>query len=270
MEEPLSSPTNHVEQAIELSIEPAIEPPIEPVETTSNRKRRREYVYELFFFLLIFWTILDSITKTPYDNIVQIGIFCIISISARFGENLFQLYRDRSFIFDIKRKRIPTSIIDQSKTIWDKSKSFVMVPLGIWAIVMLSITPMSHYDNPKYPYIFIMGVIFVVTEMLKFSMLVIIVPCFIGYNTYVQWKNRIGRDIIIPHKMIKSTDIGNVTATECAICYHNKPNIQIIPCGHNDFCSECIQHVRECSMCRGEINYINILPGSIQTCDDIV
>ena len=72
----------------------------------------------------------------------------------------------------------------------------------------------------------------------------------------------------IKHKMIQSVDIGEVTEKECAVCYGNKPNIQIIPCEHNQFCSECIKCVRECPMCRGVIKSVKILPGSVQVCED--
>ena len=237
------------------------------IETTNLKWRRIGYCIEVIVFIIIFLNIITEMMQTSHTNIIQIGIFIFVSISARFIEQMIMLFNEKTFIFDFKRKRVPVYQLCTTTANWTMYKSVIMVPFSIWVIILLLNTPKSNYGHNNS--IFIIGILQIISEMLFVTVLIIFMPCVYGYDAYYKWKDKFMMDTSIPHSFITSTDIGIITANECAICYHNKPNVQINPCGHNDFCSQCVQYIEECPLCRGNIDSVKILPGSVKICDDV-
>lgn len=39
----------------------------------------------------------------------------------------------------------------------------------------------------------------------------------------------------------------------CQICFDKPPEVELQPCGHKDFCSECAQLCQRCPLCRANV-----------------
>ena len=59
-------------------------------------------------------------------------------------------------------------------------------------------------------------------------------------------------ELISTQKKINSSEI------ECKICYENKINLVIVPCGHV-FCGKCLQNQNTCPYCRTKISNVQQL-----------
>lgn len=44
-----------------------------------------------------------------------------------------------------------------------------------------------------------------------------------------------------------------VSRGECIICYNKISSVGIYPCFHDEFCNECIDNLKICPLCRGQI-----------------
>ena len=46
--------------------------------------------------------------------------------------------------------------------------------------------------------------------------------------------------------------------TKCCICMERVPDTKLVPCGHKEFCFDCVQKVfPNCPMCRGKFNMVD-------------
>ena len=41
---------------------------------------------------------------------------------------------------------------------------------------------------------------------------------------------------------------------QCQICYDAAPSVRLEPCGHEEFCTNCVTRCDSCPLCRAEID----------------
>ena len=234
------------------------------VETQNLFFHRLRYFVE---YAIIFST--TGVSIMHYDDIIknshviQLWVYILVIAVHNFLCNLRDLYFEYKIVFNLKQKRAPVTHF-APPTKWQNESIILLGCTSIWGLVTLCMFSRELF----YSFLGI-SVIAIINMTIIFSPVIAIglcCPCITGflYNyTFKKYKTTKKR-----HKMIISNDTGETTEKKCAICYGNKPNIQIIPCKHNQFCSECIKYVDECPICRAKINSVKILPGTVQLCKD--
>ncbi|XP_014261528.1 RING finger and SPRY domain-containing protein 1 [Cimex lectularius] len=62
--------------------------------------------------------------------------------------------------------------------------------------------------------------------------------------------------IVLPrHLQLEAVRNMSIKEDSCTICFDQKAEVRLEPCGHNGFCKTCALQLTECPMCRGVIHH---------------
>lgn len=69
--------------------------------------------------------------------------------------------------------------------------------------------------------------------------------------------NNINKELELQNKDIRKVNNNLIDTYRCMVCYKNPKNIILQPCFHFCLCSECLQKLTTCPICRDEIDLYN-------------
>ena len=68
------------------------------------------------------------------------------------------------------------------------------------------------------------------------------------------------RRFLRPQGQILSASQMSLNSQKCIICFDKPPNIQLLPCMHEGFCSNCAAMLNQCPVCRTSIAAVHPMP----------
>ena len=240
--------------------------------------KRIKYLLPLCATILsIISVVVSASTIGKSWHIIFLSIYvCFMGICSLFLD-VYKFLQEYAIILDFTRKRAPINMLAKPNLTIETYMTSIITLGSIIAIIITALAPTYELDSNK----FLLGMVIlnIISSLGGIVVLVCCFPCIFKYlgnetlstNANPHMFEHVIETVVntgINHLIEEVDNIGNVDNDECCICMGNKPNAQIMMCEHNSFCSECVKYIKECSMCRGEIESIKILPGKVQICDD--